>query len=851
MGLDISKITNAELQKLANLQDCDNSKFLDSTEFTIFKQEAAKLAGVSAEDFNQAMGLYKTEAAQATEATVQTTTIEKTLTRKEKRAAKKNLKERQHDIKNDIKALIDGKKSARLVEESNISLDNLTTKLAEKNTNSEYKEVIADVQKVVDFVKGTNFNSKKEVEALEKRIKKNDDFNDFQKDLAENMVELAKREQINKEAEVLVGIYNEVRADKTKAQNFTAYLDDVKTEMERRNLKNTSYYSDEAFDALEDYVKQEVEEMTKNKRKAMIKNGAEFDSEKEVKNAILDSLPEDDKFARKVAKKEKDMNGVTGRWLDKDRRAEDLEKITENELKDELGKNLFNLLNRSYLHTKRNPDGTYNVRELSDALFERVGYDVWMNMSDDTQMSELQGVKNELKYLTGRDLKDKDIKKIMKLVHIKKEPKDRNILRALKENVLPAITGAIVGGAVSPRIENTNRLLVTLDAESNANATVDALTDAGANISTTTNPDGSITISILQKQLVDLRVLSALVGAGVGVLTGTMMNLIFGMENNEKSCISIADFDLTNEQFTNIDKYKDYIRKIQPEAKANLVSALADTLYKEYGDDWAKHYDSMLKKFAGRGSVLNCLEFRAGQLVDVKKVENTNDNNNIENNTDNNTTVDDSRYSTKDKKAVEATYEDIPAIDGSTTSWRKIAYQYDCLVEKYTLNGAIKILKIAQAINNGDYSAENIDKLYKLTMSDGHNGRVALRNIEGIDYQKYCDVLKATYLPALEKDSNGKNIPGTGVKVPAALGDCTRNAELSLKEGKMKQAKRLVGPSGHAADRRKLSDGSAAQYFARFNGGPVQTYTDLQKRDDAVRDFKKKHPNAKVEKWAD
>ena len=58
MALEITKIFNQELRKLAYLEDRDNSQTLDDKEFAIFKKKAAKMENISAEDFNQAMGLY-------------------------------------------------------------------------------------------------------------------------------------------------------------------------------------------------------------------------------------------------------------------------------------------------------------------------------------------------------------------------------------------------------------------------------------------------------------------------------------------------------------------------------------------------------------------------------------------------------------------------------------------------------------------------------------------------------------------------------------------------------------------------------------------------------------------------
>ena len=155
------------------------------------------------------------------------------------------------------------------------------------------------------------------------------------------------------------------------------------------------------------------------------------------------------------------------------------------------------------------------------------------------------------------------------------------------------------------------------------------------------------------------------------------------------------------------------------------------------------------------------------------------------------------------------------------------------------------MIKIAQAINNGDYSKENMEKLLKLSKK-GHNN---LRNIVGVDFNAYMSAIRATYLPALKKDSEGKPIDGTGVKVPVELAECTRDASKSLKADRANGDGPVVAPTGNASDRIKTRDGQDAEYYARFDGGATQTYTSMASRDKAVADFKQKYPNAKVEKW--
>ena len=126
-----------------------------------------------------------------------------------------------------------------------------------------------------------------------------------------------------------------------------------------------------------------------------------------------------------------------------------------------------------------------------------------------------------------------------------------------------------------------------------------------------------------------------------------------------------------------------------------------------------------------------------------------------------------------------------------------------------------------------------------------------MKNIEGLDYEAYKSALTATYLPALKKDSEGNNIPGTGVKVPTNLADCVRDESQSLIADKADPAKKVVNPTGNASDRVKVRDGQAPKYYARFDGGAVQEYDSMKDRDDAVAAFRAKYPNAKVEKWSD
>ena len=798
----------------------------DAIRFFEEKMEEAFLdkKTINAETFNHAMGLYKANATGETK-TVEADETEK-LTKKEKKAAKKALEVKQDNIKTDIDALIKGDKDARLGQDTSISLNNLVDKLTAKNP-ADHATVIADVQEVIAFVQTTGFNSKEDVKNLEKKIEKNKDFNDFQKDLAKNMVELAKREQINKEAEVLANIYYDIKKDTKNPENFSNYLKLVETEMENRGLRDTSYYSKEAFKALETIVREDAANKASQERVQMIAEGSDNTTSKKVRKELINEADKKDKAYKAVVKDQKDENALTARWLDKDRRAEELEKISEKDLKKELGDELFNVL-RKYLESHVNADGTYNVRDLSDKLFERVGYDVWMNMSDDTEMSELHGAKNELKVLTGRDFSDKDIKKIMKLVHIPKEPKDRNFMRALKESIVPGIAGAIAGASAYQSLEVTQRVQLNMDSAT-ATEMISQLKAAGISPSITQGQDGTITVTILQKVLQDYRALMALGGAGLGVLTSTLMNLILGMENKEKSCISIADFDLTNERYTDVNNYKNYIKEIHPEAKANLIIALVDTFHAKYGDDWAKEYDAMLKQFAGRGSVLNCLELRGGKLIGVKKVEE------VQEPEVKTTVITQGKKDAVDPQKVKV---DMPEDkDYNNSSWEKLSTQYECLDKildtipdaktkypncyKKREVLAEKILKAAQAVTDVNVLNDVEKMLYiaEEAFKSPDYKYETLKNCEFIDHAKFSATMKAEWL--------GK------VRMPESLAGCQRvikDTKDNKYDPKIKVTKAPVNP----ADVYTTTKGEDAKFGYRINNGPVQPCKDQQDLDKKV-----------------
>jgi hypothetical protein len=195
----------------------------------------------------------------------------------------------------------------------------------------------------------------------------------------------------------------------------------------------------------------------------------------------------------------------------------------------------------------------------------------------------------------------------------------------------------------------------------------------------------------------------------------------------------------------------------------------------------------------------------------------------------------DNVYSIKEDK--EDVYENIPTIDGSNTTWEDIAKQYPCLeialdsIEpKSNASGkAVRALKIAQAITNGDYSLETISKLVEMSYLHPEE----MKNVEGLDYNVYKNTLQA-------------NVLGQNVKVPKELAGCQRNESISLVARNVRRTSRVINQNGSAADRACV--GSNCTYYAKFNGVEHNYGSDMAARDKAVAEFRAKHPNARVEK---
>lgn len=783
MDIDISKLEGS-LKFYARLADGNggngNEKIDTEKELSIFKghaQTAVQNGEATEADYKAVFGSeIKTPAPQTAQAPVSNPV---TLT-------KKQVKDHKARVKDSVKEMV----------KSGVAPKDLMAKLEKEYSNSaEYKQMLDEVNYTLNLVNGTNYNSKEDVENIHKKVKaqlkQDGKWDDFHKDLLDSLEDQAKTAQISKEFKTLVAEYESVKATMQKTEvvkqngdNFKAYVDIVKDKLEKNKTWKESY-TKQAFDQLEDYARKDakhlVESRLANETGATTKKGLrkELRGMNKGGDAYQNDAIQDIKTDRKVyARKHKVEN-----------KANALSSITADALRTELGKRgyqynfakkasahkigneIFEKLNKSYLPTVRKEDGTYDLSKLSEEIASRVGQDYKVNLSKDDKMSELKNIQNHLRSITGQDFTNNETKVLINMLGFDREHKDHT------PNILKTAAGVIGGAAAA--LSSTSKLNVsqtvamTIEDTQVAQDIIKQLEASGVQPGVTELADGSISITVLQEYMRDSTITDILKGAGIGVLTSALFDVVIGNGKDEKSCMSISDYDINDPTYTDAEKYKEYVANVfkkNPE-KVDALHTLVDAYKEKFGDQWHAHFQQALRDMAGVGSKLNPEECRMIKYNKPKDV----DNNNHDDNVDNDHNDDDGDGDDIVPNHCDVEMRETPEADTTFThkvkygdSWSEIVKAYfpnykECFGTLEGSKGAIRALKKALA-----------------TDADG--------KLNNALYQK----LLAGYIP---KELN----------IPAELGGCKRNDE-----GKVQFKKPVGRPKGYmgAVGARTKTDGS-------------------------------------------
>ena len=600
MNIDLAKLSGV-LKTLGDLSDTDKNSKIEGKEVSVFQSyadNALKSGAITQDEYSAIFGLEK-----STQTKNVTTPPD---------LSKKDIKRNKNAVKESVeKYITDGAKPQDIMK-----------KLKAEYTNSEYLEQLNDIEFILNTI--PNYNSKDDVEKIhnivKKELKNSGKWNNFTQDILKLLEVQAEATQIGKEFENLKDMYAKVkntmsRTDivKNQGDNFKAYVEIVKDQLQEKNtngkkLWNESY-TKEAFKLLEDYAKEDAEAVVSS-RLEKTKNTTSKNIETELKDANKGG----DKYQKEAIQTLDVEIGAFGRKNTIENRQRELANISREELREEVGDDLFEKLNRSYLGNVKNSQGNYDLSQLSKEIMTRVGIDYQVNYSSDHEMAELTNIQRHLKSTMGIEFTEKEVEKLMDLCRIEKQKKDKSFKTATNEALgnLPGIlSGAITGLALSKRINVRQQVLIPIDSKELASSIIKDMQDMGYKPESTILADGRMGIKISQKALIDTRIIDTIAGAGIGALTNALMVLAFGKEIDEKSCMSISDYDINDEKYTNIEKYKEYIAQTYTNPdKVEAIQVLADTYYKQYGNDWHVHYQQALRDMAGIGSKLNPEECR-------------------------------------------------------------------------------------------------------------------------------------------------------------------------------------------------------------------------------------------------
>lgn len=723
---DISKLTG-RLQQLAYEADADKSGHIDTeSEYSVFasRAEADYRAGNIAEgDYKNIFGFVpstsvKEEVVVEASETSKTpaTTNPQTTTAPVIAVSKKEAKRDEAKIKDAVKDLV----------KQGVTPQEIVNELRTNYSNPQFASIINEVQEVLNIVNSTNYNSKADVENIHKTakeaLKNAGKWDGFHKDVLAALEDQAEANQINKEFKVLLGKYNDVKTACDKqglAPNFSEYVKIV-----REDVKNQKSYTKQALDQLEDWARKEAMSVSEDRLEA-----SQGTSKRAIKKELRAQNTANDSYQNDAIQDLKTERKIFARRNEAQKRGNELSHLNKESLISELGKrgyqynfvkkasahkigrNIYDKLKNKYLETIKNEDGTYDLSKLQADLLNYVGQDYKVNQSKDKQMSEMFNIKVRLKDLTGEDFSDNETKVLLNVLGFDREHKDH--LPKLGKAIVNGIGGAIAGFSSVGEIRQVQDVTVTLD-KTSLDQLTNELKKQGVNFTTTDLTKGRVAIQIHQEQIVRPGVINALKGAGIGILTSAMLDIILGNGKDEKSCFSVSDYNKDDPTYTDPEKYKKHFANTtKNKAKAEAMSTLVDAYVEKYGDNWNSELHNTILKTAGIGSKMNPEECRVlrFQKPDDKAPVNKQKADTLDQSAKQDQSDEKHKQTAKQECEVEVWSE---SVDKTVTHTRKagdswggiVKAYYPCLIQEKGLSGAIRALKTALATDEKG----NLDK---------------------------------------------------------------------------------------------------------------------------------------------
>lgn len=413
----------------------------------------------------------------------------------------------------------------------------------------------------------------------------------------------------------------------------------------------------------------------------------------------------------------------------------------------------------------------YDITNLSILISELAGADNTVNRTTGAfkTLSERKILMSNLKAILNDNMDKSDRKKLVELCGYRYEQINWakvignaatfGLADAVETGVLTArnlVSAAVITGG--DLVKFIGKIEVNFG--TNVNITANTLKDLGLENIITIDHDGKTFIDItalkelptkLSQIPPDYR--TAIHAAYQAGVLGAAWGALKGCQSVEPPVTPTTLECQTHEQYINfINEH----HKNEPDVIKALGLLSMAFIDPESGEWDCEEYLKFLHREGGYGSVLNKQELTEKVKDRIKEINVTTTP--IENEEENTPPV----IKKVTLKAGECTSEtcrreDVVIKDATRSSWTEVLKQYDGCLEK-TFGGqynAIRVLKIAQAITDGNYSVERLQYLLDLSLK----GSKYMKNIPGLDYDTYYNKLVATTMPK-------------ELKLPVKLGEC-------------------------------------------------------------------------------
>ncbi len=654
--------------------------------------------------------------------------------------------------------------------------------------------------------------------------------------------------------------------DKDKSDNITSKLENIKQGMYRdeKGVMHSLELNGQKKDGVHVYPSNPYQEyafyhyetevlpyeMDTKMRQALLKleeegklQNLEFDED--LVQAIVKAAQKSpdsgsDVIFERYVRNRSDIRRITQRHDKIMKRREELKHVTQKEIDNKLKKSTKESI-KEYMEAHKNEDGTYDLSGISEAIEYRVGKDYLVNRNDDPN-KVLYEVEQARKELIAQGIADK--------YNFDKEdssrfPQTKDLIDFCDfeyehRNHTPSIVGAAQGlfnGAVTGAIAHIAAPQVR---EVIYNKTVHIHQNVVVNVNGVETTIENLVDQIKQKKInisVWRNICQAVeAGAISGILLNILEEAIFGRDIDfERECFDKSDFDRNKERYTIKANYEQYLKDTVP-SQYERIKFILDMYPAKADGTW--DYDDFfnnMRIMAGLGSNLNCQEIAGSRmypdLPSVKPAEIS-------------LAKAEKHWSLQTEDVVEEmeiSEDNLNKDDqiifnkrARSSGWSHLANNiYNCgpdgksLVQVFGLKKAIRILKLAQAVTDGNYSLERMNSLYELSIKSSAN----LKNIEGFDYGTYYSVLMG-------------NFPAS-IKLPKELAGVVR-CEISEDEhelvapkatnvaGAPRQAK---GPAVGKSKTKVLVKGEkigADMYFFKDETGRIHEYESKSERDADV-----------------